>query len=83
MSCQSSSARTPPASRYPYRVEVEVFQLVVLSRNPDVFALARTWNSKGGLGTAAEENLVTSIKDAVRTMTDQFIAAYLDANPKH
>jgi hypothetical protein len=68
---------------YLYRVEVEVFQLVVLSRNPEMFALARTWNSRGSLGAAVEANLVTSIKDAVQIMTAQFITAYLYANPKH
>lgn len=68
---------------YAYHVAIEVFQLVVLTRNPDVFAIARTWNAKGGLGAAGEENVAASTKDALRSMTDQFIAAFLAANPKH
>jgi hypothetical protein len=70
-------------SPYAYHVEVGLFQLVVLTRNPDLFSLAQTWNSAGGLGAAGDENLATSTTDAVRSMIDQFIAAYLGANPKH
>lgn len=72
---------TPNA--FAYHVAVEVFQLVVLTRNPDIFGIARTWKANGGPGAAVEENVAASTKDAVHGMTDQFIAAFLAANPKH
>jgi len=81
-----SAGVAPPegiSTAYAYHVQVEVFQLIVLTRNPDVFALARTWNAKGGLGAVGAKGLGTSVKESVREMTDQFVAAYTAANPKH
>ena len=70
------------SSGYAYHVQVEVLQLIVLTRNPDVFSLARTWNAKGGLGAVGADGLAKTVKEAVHGMTEQFVTAFLAANPK-
>ena len=65
---------------YAYDVHLEVHQPVRLIRDPTVAALAATW-SVGSLGLAGAERL-RSVRDIVRDQTDQFINAYLAANPK-
>ena len=79
------AAVAPPkgtSSGYAYHVQVEVLQLIVLTRNPDVFSLARTWNAKGGLGAVGADSLAKTVKEAVHGMTEQFVTAFLAANPK-
>jgi hypothetical protein len=67
---------------YAYHVAVELFQLIVLTRNLETFAPARTWNAKARFGAAGGASLGTTVEDAVHGMVRQFIIAFLGANPK-
>ena len=71
---------SPGLDLYAYSVEVQVHQQVRLIRDPTVTVLTATW-STGSLGLAGPAYL-SSVRDVVRDQTDQFINAYLAANPK-
>lgn len=43
---------------------------------------ARTWHSRGAIGTSGIAMLNTSVRDAVTDKVDEFIKAYLSVNPK-
>jgi len=66
---------------YFFVVKVEVFQWVTLVRPPRSLARALTWTSRGVYGYVGTEK-ADSIQDAVRGEVDQFLNAYLAANPK-
>lgn len=66
---------------YPYSIKLTLEQLVILARSPGIRGLAVTWSATGMTGVVARERLST-IRDNVRDMVDQFINAYLAANPK-
>jgi hypothetical protein len=51
--------------------------------NPGTFALGSTWNSSGVFGAVGENKLEEYVRNAIRDETDQFVNAYLAANPKH
>ena len=80
----ASSYVAPIVSRflklYP-NVDVELRQLVTLVHNPAVSILATTWSATGIIGTVGSQK-VGSVRDNVRDLTDEFINAYLAANPK-
>lgn len=66
---------------YPYSIKLTFEQLVILARSPGTRGLAVTWSATGKTGVVGRERLST-IRDNVRDMVDQFINAYLAANPK-
>ena len=66
---------------YAYNVEIELVQTIHLARNSE-FGLGTTWSATGVIGTVGENNLASSVRETVRDQTDQFINAYLAANPK-
>lgn len=66
---------------YAYCIDLELGQTVRLSRDPTVSSWPPTWRSPGALGVAGARNLA-SVRNAVQDMVDQFINAYLAANPK-
>jgi hypothetical protein len=66
---------------YVYRLEVELKQSVTPIRNPSATLLAPTWAARAKLGIVGVDN-VRSLRDDIRDMVDQFINAYLAANPK-
>ena len=66
---------------YAFSVDVELRQLVTLVHNPAVSTLATTWSATGIIGTVGSQKL-GSVRDDVRDLTDEFINAYLAANPK-
>ena len=66
---------------YALSVDVELRQLVTLVHNPAVSTLATTWSATGIIGTVGSQKL-GSVRDDVRDLTDEFINAYLAANPK-
>src|SRR5437773_731829 len=66
---------------YALSVDVELRQLVTLVHNPAVSILATTWSATGIIGTVGSQKLA-SVREDVRDLTDQFINAYLAANPK-
>jgi len=73
------SSPTNPLGIYAVSLTVELHQWVRLTRNPSVTVWVSTWSTTGQFGTTAH---LSSVRDIVRDMTDQFINAYLAANPK-
>ncbi len=65
---------------YPFHIELKLWQVARLVRDPSIVSAAITWNVSGG-GIAGSERL-SFIRDVVRDKVDQFINAYLAANPK-
>ncbi len=66
---------------YVFSVSLELNQIVRLDRNPSVITFARTWSARGFIGTVGAANL-SSVRESVRDRVDEFINAYLAANPK-
>jgi len=64
---------------YAVSVSAELHQWVTLARNPSVRVWVSTWSATGQFGTTAH---LSSVRDIIRDMTDQFINAYLAENPK-
>ena len=62
-------------------MDVELRQRVTLIQNPSMRVLAPTWSAAGVIGTVGYQKL-GSLREDVRDLTDQFINAYLAANPK-
>jgi len=77
----SVSALKNSSGFYAYNLDLELRQQVRLIRNPGVTVLATTWSATGRIGTVGSTRL-SSLRDTVRDLTDQFINAYLAANPK-
>lgn len=66
---------------WPYTIKVEVFQAVTLKRDLSIVVdSAVTW-SVGDFGSARKLGL-RNLRDNVKDRVDQFINAYLAANPK-
>jgi hypothetical protein len=68
---------------YAYCVSVELEQGTHLARTPSVHVIGRTWNATGMFGVVGANHLEERVRRDVRDLTDQFINAYLAANPKH
>jgi|SRR5689334_16828984 len=68
-------------SVYAYSVRIELRQGATLVRQPSLRRLATTWTTSGFIGTVGSQKLAT-VREDVRDLTDQFINAYLAANPK-
>src|SRR5207249_6328300 len=66
---------------YAFSVDVQLRQRVTLVHDPAVLILATTWSATGVIGTVGSKKL-SSLRETVRDLTDQFINAYLAANPK-
>ena len=66
---------------YAYNVHIELNQEVRLVRKPSLKVHATTWSAGSSVGVVAADEL-RSVRDVVRDQTDQFINAYLAANPK-
>lgn len=71
-----------PGGLYAFNVTVELKQRVTLARDSTITAVAATWSPEPILGTVGPEHLGT-VRDAIRDLADQFVNAYLAANPKH
>ena len=70
-----------PAKFYAFSADVELRQRVTLVHDPSMSVLATTWSATGTIGTVGSQKLA-SVREVVRDLTDQFINAYLAANPK-
>jgi hypothetical protein len=68
------------AGFYAYHVRLSLEQGVSLIRAPTVTVTGSTWQSNGVIGIVRSGN-VAKIRDAVRDVVDEFINAYLAANP--
>jgi len=66
---------------YAYYINLELHQEVRLTRNPAITSLATTWHAPGFVGIVLDRNL-SKVRDGVRDVVDQFLNAYLAANPK-
>jgi len=66
---------------YAFVINLELIQEVRLTRNPAITSLGATWQARGFVGTVGAENLHI-VRDDVRDQVDQFLNAYLAANPK-
>ncbi|HTT66463.1 MAG TPA: hypothetical protein VMF70_00405 [Gemmatimonadales bacterium] len=64
-------------------VHVGLQQLVSLSRDTSLAISVETWRALGRIGLAPSSQTADRVRDAVRNEVDQFITAYLDANPRH
>ena len=67
---------------YAFSVEVELIQFARLERDKSVVCLGRTWNATAVFGTVGQDKLEGGLRTTIRDLTDQFINAYLAANPK-
>ena len=70
-----------PAKFYVFSANVELGQRATLVHDPSMSVLATTWSATGTIGTVGSQK-VGSVREDVRDLTDQFINAYLAANPK-
>ena len=66
---------------YVYCIRLELKQRVVLIRNLAITSLGVTWQARGIVGSVGADRLHT-VRDDVRDQVDQFLNAYLAANPK-
>ena len=66
---------------YAYDIDLELTQVVRLTRNPAITSLATTWSAPGKIGTVGIRKLF-QLRERVRDIVDQFLNAYLAANPK-
>ena len=69
------------ANVYAFSANVELLQRVTLVRNPAMSIPATTWSATCIIGGVGSQK-VGSVREHVRDLTDQFINAYLAANPK-
>lgn len=66
---------------YAYSLRLELWQAVRLTRDAAIQSLAVTWSTSGVIGTVRATHL-GEVREAVRSMVDEFISDYLAANPK-
>src|SRR5438552_16088659 len=67
---------------YAFAVSVELVQTICLHRSPSMLTIGRTLNATGAFGTVGADNLGEYVRKRVSDGTDEFINAYLAANPK-
>lgn len=65
---------------YGYSIQLSLFERVRLARDPNKTVTAITWDTESG-GNIPTERL-SELRTVVRDMVDEFINAYLAANPK-
>ena len=66
-----------------YSIEISFVQIVFLRRNPAAtFNRAQTWKALGAVDLVRPARLSESIGGNLSRQIDQFIQAYLSANPK-
>ena len=74
------NAMRQPSGSYAVAVNVEFRQLVTLMRDPTLTTFAGTWNADTVATVGASR--VRDVRAYVAELVDQFIAAYLEQNPK-
>ncbi len=62
-------------------IELQLNQEVYLGRNPSVLTFAVTWSARGRVGVYEAGNLPAA-REPARDIVDEFIKAYVAANPK-
>jgi hypothetical protein len=66
---------------YAYDIDLELRQAVRLTRNPAITSSATTWRAPGWVGIVRDRNL-SKVREGIRDVVDEFLNAYLAANPK-
>jgi hypothetical protein len=67
---------------YAFYVDLTILQRVRLIREPSVAVPGGTWSGQSYLGTVGRDGFADFVRSSVRDRTDEFINAYLAANPK-
>ena len=70
----------PADAIWTYGINVELYQMVFLARDPTIKVTGSTW-STSVVGSVGKSN-VQQIRDRIKDQVDQFINAYLSVNPK-
>jgi hypothetical protein len=65
---------------FAFSINLRLMQKVRLDRNPIIVSEGTTW-STGSVGTVGVRELAT-VRESIRDQVDEFINAYLAANPK-
>jgi len=66
-----------------YSIDISYTELVIVQRgDEEIRVLTATWEPAGIIGTVGGNNLRSSVSDDVKDLVDEFINAYLTANPK-
>ena len=71
-----------PARWFAYSVGFELIQGVRLQRSPQAWVLGKTWGARNVIGTVGAARFPLVVRDVIKDMTDQFLNAYLAANPR-
>jgi hypothetical protein len=72
-----------------YNFEISINELATVARDPSIVVVAKTWESRGRVGTFGIERGASSMstdnqrafRDDVGDLVDEFVNAYLEANP--
>ncbi len=64
-----------------WHVHLGLNQVVTLARNPTLVLSEETWQARGRIGLSPEGQIVEPTRNAVRDQVDQFLNAWLAANP--
>ena len=68
---------------FAFSVDVDLFQNVILLRDLNILvAGAATWHSENLIGVVTRSQFVEVVRNGTRDLVDDFINAYLTANPK-
>ena len=75
------ATRKTPHDFYAIAIHVELWQAVLLVRDPTSATIAPTWKTKGMIGSVGADRIRT-IREAVGGDVDEFIKDYLAMNPR-
>lgn len=67
---------------YAYAIEVVLNQSTRMIRDASIMSTATTWEAEGTVGTVGE-NQLRDVRETIGDQVNQFVNAYLAANPKH
>ena len=71
-----------PTGGFAYSIKLEIAQRVRLDRAPRSQVAGKTWGARDVVGVVGTDRFVHVIRENVKDMTDEFLNAYLAANPR-